>query len=113
MKRVERGLFLFRLDDCGWVKACEEPVQVDYEDCSAINEPYVSYFPWRTAGDRPEDQMRFAPAKNGCVTITDDGSVRIVLVYHTNTKPGDINKITYFNKTIVLIPSTNGTYIVN
>jgi len=49
MKRVERGLFLFLLDDCGWIKACEKPLQVDYEDCSAPNEPYVSYFPWRVA----------------------------------------------------------------
>ena len=112
MKRVERGLFLFRLDDGGWTKACETPVQVDYEDCSSPNEPYVSYFPWRTAGDRPEDQIRFAPAKNGSVTLADDGRVTIVLVNHTNTKSGELNKITFFNTTVVLSPNTDGTYMV-
>ena len=80
--------------------------------CSLPNEPYVSYFPWRVAGDRPEDQKRFAPAKNGSVTVADNGGVTIMLVNHTNTKNGDVNKITYFNKQIVLTPNNDGTYTV-
>jgi hypothetical protein len=110
MKKVERGLFLFRLDASGWTKACEKPLQVDYENCSAPNEPYVAYLPWRVAGDRPEDQKRFTPAKNGSVTIADDGRITIVLVNHTNTKYAEVNKLTYFNTMIVLIPSIDGTY---
>jgi hypothetical protein len=110
MKRVERGLFLFRLDDGGWTKASDKPVQVDFEDCSAPNEPYVAYFPWRITGDRPEDQKRFAPAKNGSVTVADNGIVTIVLVNHTNTKNGDVNRITFFNTTIVLLPTADKTY---
>ena len=113
MKRVERGLFLFRLDDSGWVKASDKPVQVDYEDCSAPNEPYVAYFPWRVAGSKPEDEKRFAPAKNGSVTVADDGCVTIMLVNHTNIKTGDMNKITYFNSTVVLTPNGDGSYNVN
>lgn len=112
MKRVERGLFLFRLDDCGWVRACEKPVQVDFEDCSAPNEPYIAYFPWRLAGDRPEDQKRFAPAKNGSVTVADNGVVTIILINHTNTRYNKVDKITFFNKTIILTPDNDGTYKV-
>jgi hypothetical protein len=113
MKRVERGLFLFRLEDSGWVRACDKPVQVDYEDCSAPNEPYVAYFPWRIAGEKPNDEDQFGgTAKNGSVNVTADGVVTIVLINHTNTRYNNVDKITFFNTKIVLKPNTDGTYMV-
>ena len=62
IKRVERGLFLFRLDYSGWTKATDKLLQVDYEDYSLPNEPYLAYFPWRVTGDRPENEKEFVGA---------------------------------------------------
>jgi hypothetical protein len=112
MRRVERGLFLFRLDANGWTKASDKPVQVDYEDCGALNEPYVSYFPWRIAGADPKDEDRLSPAKNGSVTVAENGVVTIVLVNHTNMKIGRIGQVSFFNSTVVLVPNADGTYNV-
>jgi hypothetical protein len=75
---------------------------------------YISYFPWRTAGDKPRDELEFGgTAKNGSVTLSADGVVTIVLVNH---KSDDLDKhgskITFFNTTVVFKPKPDGTYIM-
>jgi hypothetical protein len=106
--RLERNLYLFRLDNSGWTIACDKPVLVGYVDRTS----YVSYFPWRTAGDKPSDEQEFGgTAKNGSVIVASDGRVTIVLVCH---KSDDLDKhgskITFYNTTVVLKPSNDGTY---
>lgn len=108
--RIERNLYLYRLDYCGWTIACDKPIMVGYVDRTS----YVSYFPWRTAGDKFSDELEFSStAKNGCVNVASDGKVTIVLVCH---KSDDLDKhrskITFYNATVTLAPSSDGTYMV-
>jgi hypothetical protein len=117
-KPIERGLYLFRLDNDGWTKACYEPVQTDYfsMDSSIFipNKGQYSiwsaycYFPWRTAGDLPEDKGQFGVnVKDGSVTISNNGEVTIVLVnhkYYSNNHGKHPNDFSFENKTIVLVP---------
>jgi hypothetical protein len=125
-KPIERGLFSFCLDNGNWTKACYEPVQIDhYSLDSAIfipNKPdhciwsAYCYFPWRTAGDRPEDKGQFGDGvKDGSGTVSANGEVTIVLVNHkyyhdTHSKYGQ--KVSFENKTIVLVSNNDGTYKV-
>jgi hypothetical protein len=109
--RIERKLYLYRLDADGWVIACDKPVMTAYADRTS----YISYFPRRTAEDNSDNISEFkGTAKNGSVTIGADGTVTIILVCHTSI---DLNKVpshlTFYNsKPIVLKPSTDGTYIL-
>lgn len=108
--RIERNLYLYRLDDSGWKIACNKPVMVGYVDRTS----YVSYFPWRTAGDKPDDEKEFGGnAKNGSVKVSDNGIVTIVLINHRcdNLDKND-SKITFFNLTVVLKPNPDRTYNV-
>ena len=108
--RITRNLYLYSLDESGWSIACDKPIMVGYVDRTS----YLSYFPWRTAGDKPSDELEFGgTAKNGSVTVAANGVITIVLVNH---KSDDLNKndsrVTFYNTTAVLTPSTDGTYIV-
>ena len=125
-KPIKRGLYLFSLDNGNWTKACSEPVQVDYYSLDSSiwipNKPEheiwsaYTYFPWRTAGDRPEDKGQFGvDIKDGSVTILDNGEVTIVLVNHkyyydNQSKYGD--KFSFENKTIVLVPYNSDNKIM-
>ena len=108
--RITRNLYLYRLDDSRWTIACDKPIMVGYVDQTS----YVGYFPWRTAGDKPCDEQEFGgTAKNGSVYVSENGVVSIVLINH---KSDDIDKqgsiVTFYNTTVTLTPSTDGTYIV-
>ena len=119
-KPIERGLYLFCLDNNGWTKACYEPVQVDYfsvdSDIFIPNKGEYSiwsaycYFPWRTAGDKPEDKGQFGDGvKDGSVTVSANGEVTIVLVnhkYYSNNHGKHPNEFSFENRTVVLIPYT-------
>ena len=97
---IERGLYLFRLDDNGWMKACYQPVQVDYRN---MNGDSKYYFPWRVAG---KDGGHFrGGATNGKIEVSADGTVRIVIINYESK-----NEIKYSNKTIMLVPNGDGTY---
>ena len=99
---IERGLYLFRLDDTGWTKACNQPVQVDYRN---MNGDSKYYFPWRVAG---KDGGHFrGGATNGKVEIFIDGTVMLVIINYESK-----NEIKYSNKTIILTPNTYGTYMM-
>jgi hypothetical protein len=107
--RIERRMYLYRLDDSGWTIACDKPVMVGYVDRTS----YLSYFPWRTAGDMPNDEKQIAPAKNGSVNMSADGVVTIVLINHRSDNLDKIGStFNYFNSTVILSPNTNGTYRV-
>ena len=124
-KPIKRGLYLFRLDNNGWTKV-SDAVQIDYYSLdSSIWKPNTiqhniwssySYFPWRTAGDRPEDKDSFAKGvKDGSVTVSANGDVTIVLVnyktyYDDYSKYGE--KRSFENKTVVLVPNNDDTYKV-
>jgi hypothetical protein len=75
---------------------------------------YQSYFPWRTAGDKPDDEKEFGgTANNGSVVISADGMVTIVLINHRcDDLDKNDSKITFFNTTVVLTPDNDGTYKV-
>ena len=125
-KPIERGLFLFRLTDNGWIKACYEPVQIDhYSLDSAVWKPNTiehdiwsayCYFPWRTAGDRPADKGQFGyGVKDGSVTVSANGDVTIVLVNHKfyyddYSKYGQ--NVAFENKTVVLAQNDNNMYTI-
>jgi hypothetical protein len=120
---ITRGLYLFRLDVDKWTKV-SDAVQTDYFSLdSSINKPNIPqhnvwssycYFPWRTAGDLPNDKGRFGEGvKDGSVTISSNGEVTIVLVnrkYYYNDKYTD--RSSFENRTIVLVPNNEGTYKV-
>jgi hypothetical protein len=106
--KLERNLYLFRLDDSGWTIASDKPVQVDYEDRNS----YISYFPWRIAGDKSDDEKQFGgSAKNGSVHVSVDGTVTIVLINHKmNDLSKSGSKIEFFNRPVVLKPKPDGTF---
>jgi len=122
---IIRGLYLFRLDDNAWVKASDKPVQIDYETLKSTwipNKPEhdirssYTYFPWRVAGDRPADKGQFGYGVNdGRVDISASGIVTIVLVnhrYYSDNGSRYIDKTSFENRTVVLIPNNDGTYNV-
>jgi hypothetical protein len=125
-KPIERGLYLFCLDNGNWTKACYEPVQTDYfsMDSSIFipNKGQYSiwsaycYFPWRTAGDLPEDKGQFGyEVKDGSVTISANGEVTIILVnhkYYSNTHSKHTDKFSFENKTVVLVPYNSDNKIM-
>ena len=106
-KLLERNLYLFRLDDSGWTKASDKPVEVDYEDNRNSKGAYMLYFPRRMAGSKPEHEKLLAGGKNGSVEISSNGFVTINIIYNS-----DQSKYSSFNKTVTLIPNGNNTYNV-
>jgi hypothetical protein len=108
--RKERKLYLYRLDDNGWTIACNKPVMVGYVDRTS----YVSYFPWRTSGDMPNDEKQIAPAKNGGVDVSPEGVVTMVLINHRSDNLDKIGStIIFFNSIVVFTPNPDGTYKVH
>ena len=100
------------MDDIGWVIPSDKPVQIDWEETQNGKTSYCSYFPWRTAGNKPNDEREFGgTAKNGSVKISASGVVTIVIINHSMTD--QYQRAPYFfNKTIILKPNNEGTYIV-
>jgi hypothetical protein len=110
--RQERPLYLFRLTESGWVIASDNPLQVDWEETQNGITSYVSYFPWRTAGDKLDDEREFGGgAKNGSVKISPDGFVTIVIINHSMDDESH-GKLKFSNKKIVLLPKGDGTFEV-
>ncbi len=124
-KPIKRGLYLFCLDNGKWTKACDA-VQTDYFSLdvdtwkpNTIEHTIWSsycYFPWRTAGDLPNDKGEFGyGVTDGSVTVSANGDVTIVLVNYKmynddNSKYGI--KRSFENKTVVLVSNNDGTYKV-
>ena len=102
--KVTRSLYLFRLDDSGWTRACAEPIQVDYKEVRDSGWSYVSYFPWRYCKDFPWE---------GMVNKLGNGDIFIRMINHTMTNYSDPNsKIKYFYSELILKPDGKGKYVI-
>lgn len=109
--RIERGLYLFRLDDSGWVRASDKPLQMDFKEIMDSKWNYSAYFPWRYDIDLPKDadDKQFT----GMVNILGNGDVFIRMINHKMTNYSDPNsKIKYFYTEVILTPKGDGTYSV-
>jgi hypothetical protein len=110
--RRERPVYLFRLDDNQCVIASDKLLQIDWEETQNGITSYVSYFPWRTAGNKLEDEREFGgTAKNGSVKISANGVVTIEIINHSMDDESH-GKLRFSNKTIVLTPNGDGTFEV-
>ncbi|MFA5207083.1 MAG: hypothetical protein WC428_00135 [Candidatus Paceibacterota bacterium] len=119
-ERRERGIYLFRLDKTGWVKASDKPVQIDYKQIKTTMPEgsslaskiwsYSSYFPQSSISEN-EQQDYGVGSKNGSVTIDSDGTVTIIIVNHSK-KTQYQGKVDFSIHKVVLKPSNDGTYIV-
>lgn len=106
--RIERNLYLFRLDDNGWTKASDKPVQTDWEETSMTNESYMFYYPRRIVGCETHDGY----VSNGKVKISSDGTITIVLIDHQMNNEYKEKLPYFFARTVVLVPKDDGTYLV-
>ena len=124
-KPIKRGLYLFCLDNGKWTKV-SDALQTDYFSLdldtwkpNTIEHTIWSsycYFPWRTAGDLPNDKGEFGyGVKDGSVTVSANGDVTIVLVnyktYDDDYSKYDVKR-SFENKTVVLVSNNDGTYKV-
>jgi hypothetical protein len=99
--RLERGLYLFRLDDGGWKIASNKPVQIDWSECDKDGDfSYFSYFPKKFRDNNIK----------GFVNQLDNGNVEIRIINHQII--GNYGKLEHFYNDILLIPNGDETYNV-
>jgi hypothetical protein len=118
-ERRERGIYLFRLDKTGWVKASDKPVQIDYKSIRTFMPEgsslaskiwsYSSYFPRSISENEQQDYG--VGDKNSSVTIDSDGTVTIIIVNHSK-KTQYQGKTDFSTHQIILKPSNDDTYTV-
>jgi len=107
--RITRGLYLFRLDNTGWVRACYEPVQIDYKEIQNSIWAHKCYFPWKIPADYSGKFQ--SGATKGSVNISANGEVTIVLINHEQADESKGSPI-FTNITVVLTPTDNNTYFI-
>lgn len=98
--RLERNLYLFRLDDTCWTKV-SNVIRTDYID----KEAYSVYFPIRNL-ENCVNITEMGGGKNGSVEVTANGDVVINIIYFTN-----ITKH-YSTNIIVKLKFDNDNYIL-
>ena len=102
--KIERGLFLFRLDEDRWTRASDKPVQIDFKEIKDLKKYYCAYFPWRYNVDF---EMK------GEVKKLANGDIHLRIINHKMNDYGNpTSRIEYFYTEVILIPKGDGTYRV-
>jgi hypothetical protein len=108
-KPITRALYLFRLDNNGWTKACYEPIQIDYYRLISNTDQPI----WSTYCYVPSKKGNSPNVKDGSVTVSPDGEVTIVLVnYNKYLESGQAIKQSYENKIVTLIQNDGELYTI-
>jgi len=101
---IERGLWLFCLDNGVWSKATTEPIQVDYMKTVDGVFSHDLYFPMST----PAKHREYVYVNNGWVTI----SIACQTIADYDFERSGKSYSDFYNRVIVLKPNGDGIYTV-